>query len=177
MPLSVRTSPRPKQRPCASSGLCWRKQQPFVGPERPVKPQRVRGDGRGELRAVAALAQTVHRSQRGADQGEVGGVRRESGGQSGVDIRCAHPEFELRRAGRGDAEVVDRARLPGNEVECEPVLRTEHRRNVGDGLVLGSVLDHVHADRAGGQYAAVGACRAVIVSVANERPSWCRIAS
>ena len=31
-------------------------QQPFVGPERPVKPQRVRRDGRGELRAVAALA-------------------------------------------------------------------------------------------------------------------------
>lgn len=48
-----------------------------------------------------------------------------------------------------------RARLPGNEVECDAVLGTEHRRNVGNRLVLGSVLHHMHADRTGGQYAGV----------------------
>src|ERR1044072_559535 len=35
-------------------------QQPFIGSEGPVEPQRVRGDRGGELRAVPTLTQSVH---------------------------------------------------------------------------------------------------------------------
>lgn len=71
------------------------KEEPPVGAERPMEPEAVRGDGRGECRAVTELTEPVKWAQRRADKVQVGGVRSERLGQLTSDFRCAHPEFEI----------------------------------------------------------------------------------
>src|ERR1700712_2100538 len=124
-------------------------QHPLVACERPVEPHGVTGHRRGELGAVAGLAQPVHRPYRRADQREVRCVRGERGREVCVDRWRAHPYLELGGAGGWRIEVDDRPRLPGNQVEAYLVFGAQRRADRVDGLQPGAVLGDVHRDRRG----------------------------
>jgi len=133
-------------------------QKPRVGAEWSMKPDRVRGDRRREPRAVASIADAVHRSKSGTDERQIRPVSGERRRQCRLDGGRAHPYLVFRRARGGSGQVDGGAGFPRDQVERDLVLGTEHRRYVVDRLTLGTALDDVHADRGGGDDPAALAC-------------------
>lgn len=91
--------------------------------EAAMEPQGVRGDGRDERGAVAALRVSLERQQRRADEREVGRVRRDRGRQRRIDLRvCAsRTRIPVRRCrDRRDPRSRESPRAAGRTPPCAP---------------------------------------------------------
>jgi hypothetical protein len=104
------------------------------------------------------LVDAVHGPQRGTDEREIRGI----GGERGSKLRVygwgAHPKLERRWTCRGGVEIDRRASFPWDQVERDLMLGTQDGGNVVDGLALWATTPRLW--------------RAVMLTVAKDRPSW-----
>jgi hypothetical protein len=112
-------------------------------------------------------------TERRSDECEVGGVDGHRGREVSVHSGCSHPHFESCWARGNSVEVVDRAGLPWDQVQSDPMFFIQRRRSGFYDLVPGPssavcMRTELVANTPRGW-------RAVIVRAANDRPWWWRV--